>query len=208
MYKLYWSAGSGAFAVETTLLEAAAEYERIEIDLDRDEHTAPAFLAVNPRGQVPVLVLPDQTVVTETAAMVLHIADIHPWANLLPPPGDPDRARAYRWLMFAVSNFYETDLRFTYPERFTDEPGCAESVRRKAIDEFDRGWDIAEATTRPGPYLLGELFCVTDLYFTMVAHWHPESTRLFERCPRIAGLCDAVRARPAVKQIWNQHFGP
>ena len=55
MYKLYWAADSGALAPQIILEESAVDYERCAVDLDQGEEMEPAFLAINPRGQVPAL---------------------------------------------------------------------------------------------------------------------------------------------------------
>ena len=111
MYTLHWSPETGSFAPHAALEEAGAEYRLVEVDLQGGAHHSEEFLALNPRAQVPVLTLPDGTVLTESAAMMLHIADCHPEAGLFPPVGSVARARAYRWLLFGVLNLYETDCR-------------------------------------------------------------------------------------------------
>jgi len=60
----------------------------------------PAFLAINPMGKVPALVH-DGVAITENAAICLHLADLVPEKNLLPPPGTPERGACYRWVAFA-----------------------------------------------------------------------------------------------------------
>ena len=81
MYKLYWSPGSGAIAPQVLLEEIGAQYEKIVVDIESDENQSSDFLAVNPLGQIPALVLPDGTLMTESAAIVLQICDRHPEAN-------------------------------------------------------------------------------------------------------------------------------
>ena len=100
MYKLFWAKSLGSMASEVLFEEIGAEYEKIAIDIEKQENRSAEFLAVNPTGQVPALVLPDGTVMTESAAMVLHICDRHPEAKLAPPAGSPESARFQRWLVF------------------------------------------------------------------------------------------------------------
>ena len=110
MYILHWAPGCGSFAPHAALNEVGASYELVEVDLSSDQHYTPEFLAVNPRAQVPVLTLPDGTVMTESVAMVMHIADCHPESGLIPAIGGTNRAIAYRWLVFSAVNLYETGL--------------------------------------------------------------------------------------------------
>ena len=58
MYKLYWSKGSGAMTPQALLEEVGAEYEKIVVDIHKNEHKSADFLSVNPMGQIPALVLP------------------------------------------------------------------------------------------------------------------------------------------------------
>ena len=77
MYRLHNSAGSGGFAVEAVLAELGVKYQLVHVDLAAAGHRAPAFLKLNPMAQVPVLEVPGGKVMTESAAMVLYLADRH-----------------------------------------------------------------------------------------------------------------------------------
>ena len=58
MYKLYWAENTGAMAAQMLLEEIGAGYERIVVDIDAGEHRDAGYLAINPRAQIPALVLP------------------------------------------------------------------------------------------------------------------------------------------------------
>jgi glutathione S-transferase/GST-like protein len=204
MYTLYWSADSGAFTVQAVLEELGQPYRREVVSTARGEHRVPEFLALNPMAQVPVLRLPDGTVITESAAMVVHLCDTHPEPELLPPPGSTDRAVAYRWLFWLATGLYESDLRYCYPDRYTADPGGAEAVQAAALARMDRLLEIAEGLLA-GPYALGDRFSAVDLYLFMLVQWHPVWTEIHERHPRLGALVRLVRRRPAVDRIWGQH---
>jgi len=207
MYKLYWSKETGALAPQAALEEAGADYEVIVTDTGSGAHRSPEFLALNPRGQVPALILPDNSVMTESAAMMLHIADAFPQANLIPPVNDPARAQVYRWMFFAAVNLYETDLRYYYSERYTTNENGVEGVKAAALRDFDKYFDMLEQEIGSGLYLLGDTDSILDIYLTMLAYWHPDVDALFARCPSVKILCDTVKARPAVERVWRQHYG-
>jgi glutathione S-transferase len=207
MYKLYWARESGAMAPQALLEEIGAEYEKIVIDLERKEHRSGDFLTVNPMGQVPALVLPDGTLMTETAAMLVQIADRHPGAKLAPPAGSAERARFSRWLFFLASNVYPTYLRVYYSERCSTDPGAAEGIKARAEADLDSQFEILDAALDPGPYLLGEGFSAVDIMLWMLIQWHPDPERLFERAPRVEQLAELVQARPAIARTWRDHEG-
>ena len=206
MYKLYWAPETGAMAPQIILEEAGASYERVVLDYENGEETQAEFLAINPRGQIPALGLPDGSIITESAAIVLHLADSHPEFGLLPVPGSAERAQVYRWLFYALANLYETDLRLYYSDRYTTDAACAESVQHCARHYMDRSFNLLEEELGDGPYLLGERYSVIDPYLLMLAHWHEQPEILFARCPGLKLLCDTVRSRPAVQRIWSQHY--
>ena len=97
MYKLYLARDSGVRAPQALLEEIGAEYEKLVIDFEKDEHRSDEFLSVKPMGQIPALVLPDGTLMTETAAILLQIVDRHPEAQLAPTAGSTERTRFLRW---------------------------------------------------------------------------------------------------------------
>ena len=206
MYILYWAQETGAMAPQVLLEEVGVEYQRVIIDMEKGEEMQADYLAVNPRGQIPALFLPDGALLTESAAMVLHIAERYPESGLLPPPGSVERAQVYRWLFYAVANIYEADLRLYYSERFATEADCADSIKNKASEDMNSAWELLEQQLGDGPYLLGEQYSVIDPYLLMLAYWHQQPQELLARCPKSKRLCDTVQQRPAVQRIWLQHF--
>ena len=205
MYTLFWAPDTGAFAPQAVLEEAGADYELRVVDTEKDEHRTPEFLAINPRGQIPALRLPDGTTISESAAMVLHIADAHPAAGLLPPPGDAARAQVYRWLFFMAANVYEAELRYHYTDRYTDDAAGLDAVRAAAARQLRESFALIENALEPGPYLLGEPYSVADLYLSMLATW-ASSANGAAACPRIQALRARVHERPAIARIWSRNF--
>jgi glutathione S-transferase/GST-like protein len=205
MYKLYWSQGSGAMTPQALFEEIGAKYEKIVIDIEKEEHKSDEFLSVNPMGQIPALVLPDGTLMTETAAMLLHIVDRHPEAKLAPPAGSSERARFLRWLFFLASSVYPTVLRVYYSGRHSTDPNAAEGIRAAAEADLDDQFKILDDALDPGPYLLGETFSAVDILFWMLIQWHPDPERLFDEAPRVKQITGLVQARPAVARTWREH---
>ena len=208
MYTLYWAADTGAFAVQAVLEELGQPYRREILVTAAGDHRRPDYTALNPMAQVPSLRLPDGTVMTESAAMLLHLCDAHPEAGLLPPPGSVERALAYRWLLWLATGLYESDLRYYYPDRYTADPQGAEGVQVAALARMDRLLALAADLLGEGPYALGERFSAVDPYLVMLVLWHPARTEIHGRHPGLGRLARLVRRRPAVERIWAQHFPP
>jgi GST-like protein len=127
-YTIYGDLRSGVFSSEAALAEAAADYSFERVSLEKNEQKKPEFLAINPSGKMPALRLPDGTIVTESLAILLTIADRFPASPLLPRPESAARANAFRWLAFMAGEIYPMVEISDYPERFVG----AEALRKAA----------------------------------------------------------------------------
>ncbi|HEX6980769.1 MAG TPA: glutathione S-transferase N-terminal domain-containing protein [Alphaproteobacteria bacterium] len=201
MYKLFFFPGSAAMAPHAALEEIGAPYELIRVDLERGEQRAPAFLEVNPKGRVPVLVA-GADVFTEAAAIILHLADRHPAAGLAPAPGTPGRGHLYEWLLYLSNTVQATFLEYFYPEKQFDD--AARRAELKAAAERQLGFMFAHIDAHlgaGGPYLLGPTFSAADLFLHMVARWSRWLEKPAYRYANIKRCTDLVKVRPAVMRM-------
>jgi glutathione S-transferase len=205
MYILYGDLGSGAFSAEAALAEAGAPYTFELVSLDKKEQKQPAFLAINPSGKIPALRLAEGEIVTESAAILLTLADHFPQARLLPPQASNDRALAYRWLAFMAGEIYPIVEIVDYPERFTPGGGDAPALRKIARDRIRARILIIERMIK-GPFLLAGGFSILDIYAAMFTRWSLEPDWKLANLPRLMALADAVSQRPAIAPVWQRHF--
>ena len=204
-YILYGDKGSGAFCVEAALAEAGASYEFRTVSLDRNEQKAPAFLAINLSGKLPALKLPSGEIITETAALLLVVAERHSQAALLPPVGAPERAQALRWIAFMASEIYPMVEIYDYPARFAPQGEPAEALKQKANDRMRERMLIVEQAVA-GPWLLPSGFSAADLYAAMFSRWRPCRDWRSENFPKIVALATRLSQRPAIAPVWSRHF--
>ena len=206
-YVLYGDKGSGAFCVEAVLAEAGAPLEFRPISLDAGEQKSPEFLALNPSGKLPALQLPEGGIVTETAALLILIAERHPEANLLPAPGTPERAQALRWLAFMASEIYPIVEIADYPERFVADHKGAAVLKQSAKKRIRERLLIVEAAVA-GPWLLGEAFSALDIYAAMFSRWREarEGGWREEFIPKIGAIAAALSERAALKPVYDKYF--
>ncbi len=205
MYTLYNTPGAGGFAVQALLEELELDYKLVHLDFDAGEHKQKAYTDINPLGQVPTLVFPDGNAMTESAAILIYLSDLHPERQLAPAPASPLRADYLRWMMLLSSGVYTASLRCYHPEDYTsaDDP---EPVREVGGRHLREHWSVVEAAlTSSGPWLLGEAYSATDIYAMMIAQWAPDPAANFANFPNLKRLCDGVRARPAIARILPQH---
>jgi GST-like protein len=206
-YILYGDLGSGAAPVEMALAEAGQDAEWRQVALDGDHQLHPDYRAINPMGRLPTLVLPDGTVVTESLACLLTIADLHPGAALLPPPGDPARPRALRWMALLAGEFYPHVTRADYPARFGSDPAIRDIAIRMGRETLQVIEAHAGLTGDPAaPFLAGRRFSVADIYLAVLSRWMGGRQWTPAKLPRVQALAMAVRARPAIAPLWQRHM--
>jgi GST-like protein len=206
-YVLYGDNGSGAFCVEAALAEAGAPYEFQNVSLDAEEQRSSKFLAINPSGKVPALKLPSGEILTETAALLLVIAERHPGAALLPATGTTDRAQAYRWIAFMASEIYPMVEICDYPTRFVPQGETADALRRKARDRVRERILVVEHAAA-GPWMLQSGFSVADIYAAMFSRWREcrEDDWREANLPKICAIAAALAERKTTSAVWNKHF--
>ena len=136
-------------AIEAALGLCGAAWTLIDTPRPKTDADRAALLAINPRGQVPILIHPDGTVITEGPAILLHLADAFPASGLAPAPGTSLRAWHDRWLAFFQANVYEGMLRELFPDRYTHDPAGGPAVAAAATDYVRRHFLIFETEVRP-----------------------------------------------------------
>lgn len=206
MYTLYGWKLTGSLAAEAALAEAGLDFEITPINIRADEQHTEEYGLINPRRQLPALRLPDGSVITEGAAIMLHIADASANSRLAPEPGSPARAQHDRWILFMAVNVYEGELRKIAPERYTDDTACAQSVKTSAYAYVDRHYKLLDDAIGDGPYFFGDEFTVLDIYIWMLAQWLDQDW-LSRECPKVKRLADAVAVRPKIAPVHAYHFG-
>jgi glutathione S-transferase len=208
MYKLYARKGAGSAAVEALLAVLGVAHEIVDVKKNGDGSPPDWFKAINLRGEIPALQMPDGSLMTESAAMMIHLADAHPEAGLAPAVGTSARAQYLRWLLYMASATYTSDLRMYYAQRYSIDPSHADGIKAKAIIDLARDFDIFAAEMGPGPFVLGDKISAADIYVAMLLTWSNDMDALFARQPKLKRLYDAVAAIPAVRIVWDRNEMP
>jgi glutathione S-transferase len=203
MYKLYGRPGSGSFAVQVALEEIGAPYERIWVG--REAADVARFRATNPTGRVPALVLPDGTVMFESAAMLIHLTLKHPQFALAPQSDTSRHAAFLQWMVFLSANVYEAALRTYYSARYSIRGEAdAEAIREQGTADFCAYLRLISQGL--GPYVLGADYSIADVYLYMLASWYPgEKTELYASLPKLQAHAKLVSVRPAVAKVEADH---
>lgn len=208
MHTLYGSQGSGSAAVEAALELAQLPYRSVRASTWESDSAQDELRAVNPLGQIPTLVLPDGSVLTESAAILVHLGLEHPASGLLPADASA-RAQAIRGLVYIAANCYAAIGIIDYPERWladADKVGN-ERLRRGARARLHHHWTLF-ADQFGGSLGCGERPTALDLLATVVSKWSGARTHLRAERPTVVARIEAIEQHPAVAAIFVRHWPP
>ena len=205
---LFGARGSGAVAVEAALRIIGRPYRLIEAytwDQD-DPDSGDQVLAANPMRQVPALVLPGGEVLTESAAILIWLAEQHPESRLGPEPGEPARGQFLRWMSFVSAAIYSLYWVKDDPSRLAPLPESQPLLEQRVLERIADCWGMMERQVSPGRYILGDQLTVLDLYVATVSRFRPRRTKFYEVAPRMGEVVRRVDEDPRLKDFWIERF--
>ena len=203
MYQLFYYPGKANLAPHMLLEEIGAPYELVLVDTDSNAQNSPEYLKLNPQGRIPTLIDGD-FVLSETAAICLHLADRHPEAGLAPLLGTTQRAAFYQWLMYLTNTLQVELITYFYPHRWADDEAMAERVKAHAEARIGGMLDLIETklANQDGPYLLGEHYSAVDPFLLMLARWTRGMQHPARKRPCFGRYLESIAARPAIRRAF------
>lgn len=186
---LYHAVPSRSMTIRWLLEELGEPYDIELLDLDRQDHKTPDYLAINPMGRVPTLVHGD-LVITETAAICAWVADAFPQANLGVPVDSPLRGSYYRWLFFAPVSAEPAILWRTLGDIETEVD----------YQPFAGVEDVA-GTLRTAvagkEFVVGDHFTVADIMIGATIMWGTRMMPMLPAHPELVEYWERLEQRPA-----------
>ena len=209
MYTLFGSKGSGSASAEAALTMAGLEFRSVDaaswdVGPGRDELTR-----VNPLCQIPTLLLPDGSVLTESAAILIHLGLAHPASGLLPADAAA-RAQTLRGLTYIAANCYAAIGIIDYPERWCAEPDDKTNKRIQAgsRQRLHYLWEVFADTYPARPFLGGQHLGALDLLAAVVSKWSGARKHLATARPAFSALLARIENEPRVAAIFARHWPP
>jgi glutathione S-transferase len=191
--KLYGDPPTRALRPIWLLNELGVEYETLSIDVLNGETRTEPFLALNPAAKVPVLVDGD-TVVAESAAIQLYLAEKYPEAGFIPETVQ-DRAQMYRWIFFLVTEIEQplwriTRHTFVYPEE-KRIPRDIDLARQECLEMVE----VLERHMQGRAFMVGDRLSVADFNAAYTLDWANQEDML-GNTPRLRKYLKTMYARP------------
>jgi GST-like protein len=206
-YLVYGAAGSGSVPVEAALTLLGEPYRVVERAVWEDAAAAAEIAKVNPLRQVPALVLPSGELMTESAAILIQLADSHPDAGLAPAADSPLRPRFLRWMAYISAQIYALYWIRDDITRLAADKAHEHVLLERTAARISACWTMMELQAPPaGRFMLGEAISVLDLYLAVVSRWGPRRTGFYAAAPRLGEVVRHVDAEPRLAAFWAERF--
>lgn len=168
--KLYWSPGACSFVPHTMLRASGEPFGQQMVALRKGEQNSAEFLAVNPGGQVPVLIAEGHTI-TQIPAICLYLAQRSPAQGFLPT--EPlALARAMADLCWFNNTVHPTFSHVFMPHKYAPDEATQATVRNHALAKYRELLGEVQARVAAGsPYLNGAQWGPADVYAMTVLRW-------------------------------------
>lgn len=211
-YTVYGAAGSGSIPVEAALTLIGAPYAVVEAVTWEGDRERDKVAGVNPMRQIPALITPANSegvreTITESAAILIWLAEQHPEAALAPEPGDPRRAQFLRWMSFIPASIYSMFWVRDVPSRLGgDDAAAQKTIRARTAERIAACWGVMDSQIEPGRWLLGDELTVLDLYVAAASRWTPGRETFAEVAPKMTPVVNRVDALPELRDFWAERF--
>jgi glutathione S-transferase len=198
--KLFFAPGACSFVPHSMLELSGAAFEPMLVKLHKGEQRSAEYLAMNPRGQVPVLV-DDGEVITQIVAILLHLDAKLPQAGILPASGLA-RTRALSTLAWMNNTVHPTFTHVFMPQKFTDDEAAQKAIRAFAANSY-RGLlgEIEALAVKASPWLGGDRPCALDAYALTLLRWGGIAGVDPTSMPATWDLAQRFAALPAVARV-------
>ncbi|NUU37696.1 glutathione S-transferase family protein [Pseudomonas sp. C2B4] len=205
MYQLYGYQNSGAAAIEAALVLCGVAFRFI--DVESSAEAAQDLRKLNPLKQIPTLQLPDGSILTESAAILIHLGLTFPESKLL-PDNPADRDQAIRGLVYIVSNCYAAIGVIDYPERWLAE---ADDASRKNLIAGSRArlhwsWEVFADQFSAELYLDDERPGALDVLAAVITRWAGTREHLRNTRPGFFAWLERIDRHPILAPVFARHW--
>jgi glutathione S-transferase len=199
MFRLYYAPGTCALATHIALEEAGAPYEAVLVDFQSQAQRGPEYLAINPKGRVPALVIEGGTL-TETPALLCFVAQRFPGAELAPLADPFSLAQVQEFNSYLCSTVHVAHAHRMRGARWADNAAAIESMKRKVSSNVTECFGLIEHKLLKGPWVMGEQYTICDPYLFTIASWIEGDGVDTAKVPRVMEHRRRMLARPAVQK--------
>ncbi|KFC10912.1 glutathione S-transferase [Trabulsiella guamensis ATCC 49490] len=190
--KLFYKPGACSLASHIVLRESGQDFTLEGVDLAKKIlENGDNYLQVNPKGQVPALLLDDETLLTEGVAIMQYIADRVPDRQLLAATDTLKRYKTLEWLNYVATELHKSFTPLLRPDTPEDYKPIARALLEKKLQYLNE-------SLKDDQWICGSRFTIADAYLFTVLRWARAVKLNMEGLSHIASYMERVAARPAV----------
>jgi len=207
MLTLFGTKGSGSAAAEAALEVAGVAYRKVEAASWVPSSNLDELKDFNPLAQIPTLVLDDGSVLSESAAILLHLGLTNPQSGLI--DSDPSRrAQQIRGLVYIAANCYAGIGILDYPDRWYQDPDDAAkaAMQARGRTRLHELWEIFADQFPATPWLSGERLGALDILAATVSMWSGARQALAVSRPEFSRLLGRIEADSRIAAVWDRHW--
>ncbi len=201
--KLYEFAPTRSIRVRWTLQELGVPFETVTVNLGAGEHRSEEFLKINPAGKLPALVDGD-VVLTESVAIVLYLAEKYPDKKLM-PADLRERAQAYRWLLFTITELEQPLWRIARHSNIYPPEKRLPAEIELARGDFPPMAQVVEDHMRGREFVVGDRVTVADFVLAYTLDW-AKLVKLLDGLPVLDAYLERMYARQHAPMRIKQAF--
>jgi len=196
----YYAPRTCAVASHIALEEAGADYEPRRIDFSITEQRSDEFLRINPKGRVPALVI-DQSIITETPAILAYIAQSYPDAGLAPIDNYLEFAQIQAFNNYLCATVHVAHAHRVRGTRWVDDPAAVEAMKQKVPQTMTECFSLIENEMFLGPWVRGEKYSISDIYLFTLSQWLESDNVDINNFIKIADHTQRMLTKPAVQKV-------
>jgi glutathione S-transferase len=197
--KLYYAPGACSFASHIALEEVGLPYDTVRLDLAAGDQRKPEYLAINPRGRVPTLIVNGHTI-TETVGILTYLGGGYPKAKIW-PEDTWHQAMCVSTMAWLSNSVHTTYGHLVRPTRYADDAPAQESIKAKARVMFGDYLVEIDRLLKGKKWCVGNHYTVADGYLLVFYRWGNRNGYPVSSLASYASLMQRVMARPAVKRV-------
>ena len=207
MLTLYGTQGSGSAAVEAALEIAGLACRQVDAASWKPSPGLEELRRISPIAQIPTLLLDDGGVLTESAAILIHLGLAHKDSGLISTE-PAQRAQQIRGLVYIAANCYAAIGILDFPDRWYADPDDAAkaAMRARGTARLHELWELFADQFPATPWLSGERIGALDLLAATVSRWSGARKALAVSRPAFSGLLARIDAEPHVAAVWARHW--
>jgi glutathione S-transferase len=191
--KLFYSPGACSLSPHIVLRETGRDFTLEKVDLvQKKTESGKDYLSINPKGQVPALLLDDGNLLTEGVAIVLYLADKAPNSNLIGAAGSLSRYHTIEWLTYTSAELHKS-----FSPLF--DPKTPEECKAILQKKLERQFKYLDEVLKKGEYLQENHFTLADVYLYTILRWAFVMKFDLSEYKHLTAYFDRIEKRPAVQ---------